>query len=377
MNINSFAFCHRNKYELIKDLCALDEPTSEIVTKIESEFNDKNVVFLNNGSISKNGISNEAYFKTSYSDSYGDSVWLKFNKNTNTKEGVAPWYLADISIFSDLTEGILRKNMITMGNLVFNVFNDMITFLENLCQMAEPENWKYKTESKINHPILASYIKYTLKRLIVQGKLINSKDGNYIIFNTGLLDRKFGQDINIIVEKFDVLVLDTQVTMYKNPVIVLEDDRKILTMFGNVTPEIATYFDTIEEVIYNPDYDLRLNWKHVFEDRFERIKEATKIEYDLPELVMRFKGNESIIKKLAKRNYKMVVPQFYNGDVQFLLPIYLGNSYQGQPDFVLVLECDTDNKCYFGATVLTVEMSYQNARLLAKTDSPWLTNATS
>jgi hypothetical protein len=70
----------------------------------------------------------------------------------------------------------------------------------------------------------------------------------------------------------------------------------------------------------------------------------------------------------------MVVPQYYNNSIQFLMPIYLGTEFTGKPDFALVLSYDdsTGTPLYRGTTILTVEMAYQNARLLAKPDNPWL-----
>lgn len=72
----------------------------------------------------------------------------------------------------------------------------------------------------------------------------------------------------------------------------------------------------------------------------------------------------------------MVVPQFYNGEIQFLMPVYLGTEFSGKPDFALVLALDESN-IYLGTTILTVEMAYQNARLIAKPDNPWLTSGLS
>ena len=70
----------------------------------------------------------------------------------------------------------------------------------------------------------------------------------------------------------------------------------------------------------------------------------------------------------------MVVPQYYNNSIQFLMPIYLGTEFNGKPDFALVLSMDNSTQMpfYRGTTILTVEMAYQNARLLAKPDNPWL-----
>ena len=43
-----------------------------------------------------------------------------------------------------------------------------------------------------------------------------------------------------------------------------------------------------------------------------------------------------------------------------------------QPDGVLVLDIDKTNKSYCPKTILTLDMVYQNARLIAKPSEEWL-----
>ena len=98
---------------------------------------------------------------------------------------------------------------------------------------------------------------------------------------------------------------------------------------------------------------------------------------------MRFKASlfdESAVKRaklMAERNYKLAVPQFYkaSGEIQFLLPIYLGEKEEAQkPECALVLSLDKsgDNIHYRGVTILDLTMAYNNTRLIAKPDVFWL-----
>jgi len=67
-------------------------------------------------------------------------------------------------------------------------------------------------------------------------------------------------------------------------------------------------------------------------------------------------------------NYKLAVPQYFNGKIQLLIPLYF--SKEEKPDLTLVL---TKMDGYYQAhTCLTMEMAYNNARLIAKPDSSWL-----
>lgn len=202
-----------------------------------------------------------------------------------------------------------------------------------------------------------------------------SPDKKQYLFNTGLLDRDFLLDIYIICSKIEVDIFGEKVTFPTNPDIVLENDMNTIKNFGGKIPQVAKYFTNIDQVIFNPDLDMNMNWKHIFIQRVDRIpSEIKEGKIPIKEIVQKFKGNEENIKKLAKRNYKMVVPQYYNNGIQFLMPIYLGTEFIGRPDFALVLSLDDTGAqpYYVGTTILTVEMAYQNARLLAKPDNPWL-----
>lgn len=72
--------------------------------------------------------------------------------------------------------------------------------------------------------------------------------------------------------------------------------------------------------------------------------------------------------RLAQRNYRVAVPQFYRGRIQLLLPIYLRDPHK--PDLALTLE--RHGGWYRAATVLYTDWAYGHARLLARPNSEWL-----
>jgi hypothetical protein len=82
-----------------------------------------------------------------------------------------------------------------------------------------------------------------------------------------------------------------------------------------------------------------------------------------------FNGEIDRMKKKVIANYKIAVPQYYNGKIQLLLPLCLENP--DVPDLALVVSKQGEN-VYQGHTCLTLEMAYNNARLIAKPDSNWL-----
>jgi hypothetical protein len=79
--------------------------------------------------------------------------------------------------------------------------------------------------------------------------------------------------------------------------------------------------------------------------------------------------------KRVRHNYKTAVPQFYwprgggRGQLKLLLPLCLTT-----PTGVdVALTVQRHGEVYLASTVLTLEMAYNNARLIARPDSDWLT----
>lgn len=64
----------------------------------------------------------------------------------------------------------------------------------------------------------------------------------------------------------------------------------------------------------------------------------------------------------------MAVPQYFEGKVQLLLPLCL--HFDDIPDLALVVtKVGNVYQCH---TCLTLDMAYNNARLIAKPESNWL-----
>ena len=94
-----------------------------------------------------------------------------------------------------------------------------------------------------------------------------------------------------------------------------------------------------------------------------------------------FEGALKASLELSKRNYKLVAPQFWpaTGKLQFLMPIYLEGVQEirkGEYKEVLpptvALSIELVHGQYIGTTILTLDMAYQNARLIARPDGFWL-----
>ncbi|MCL2036084.1 MAG: DUF3825 domain-containing protein [Oscillospiraceae bacterium] len=98
----------------------------------------------------------------------------------------------------------------------------------------------------------------------------------------------------------------------------------------------------------------------------ERIPEVYR---DSPILPMLFQGAALEYAKVRiMENYKAAVPQLFNGKIQFLIPISLGDPKKVD----LSLAVSKVEGVYTGKTCLTLDMAYNNARLIAKPESDWL-----
>lgn len=95
----------------------------------------------------------------------------------------------------------------------------------------------------------------------------------------------------------------------------------------------------------------------------DEIKTLKNIQYI-------FSGAIDVMKKKVMANYKIAVPQYFNGQIQLLLPLCLVDP--DKTDLALVVTKNSSGSYYQGHTCLTLEMAYNNARLIAKPESNWL-----
>lgn len=238
-------------------------------------------------------------------------------------------------------------------------FEDNIELLKG---MVEAEDWNYKnTQTQQANPLLKNYVKYTYKRIAEENKIAVTTDEEHCCWNTGL------------------------VTDNQEPVFILFEKNKIpnhkqywhfhkfcrkgewdLNRFNSI-PEMAHYFDNPAVLVFDTRKELRVNIDHIIADNKDRFPPAlqTMHAFGLQNLV---KGAIDSAIERAKRNYKTAIPQYYQLNVQLLLPLSLLEPRKA--DLALVVEKFPD--FYRGSTCLTLDMAYNNARQLARPDRDWL-----
>jgi Domain of unknown function (DUF3825) len=146
-------------------------------------------------------------------------------------------------------------------------------------------------------------------------------------------------------------------------------DRIFPWSSGDELPSLAEYFEDAADLIYDRRLDLQLDYEHILEDHLDdRFPEPLRSNPSLARNALI--GTEAQIRDRVYRNYKTAVPQYWRGRIQLLLPLCL--LQEGKADLALVVEKEADGRCYRGNTVLTLDMAYSNARLLARPDPDWL-----
>ena len=133
-------------------------------------------------------------------------------------------------------------------------------------------------------------------------------------------------------------------------------------------PLKPSYYTAKRGAGFNPDWPIRVNVEHILGDteNLERIPAKIRKAKNLPLL---FETAVELGRRRAVVEPGLVVPQGYQGKIQYLLPVYLTN--MKKPDLVMTLE--VMDGYYMGHTCLTLEMAYLNARVVARPLVPWLT----
>jgi hypothetical protein len=237
-----------------------------------------------------------------------------------------------------------------------------------------PEKWSYSGRN--DYGILRSYLSYTFEKLISEKDATSIdkqnehiyEDSSQACFNTGLFDKNW-QPIYFYCK------LNNRSDMQKW---LFSEFYNTYTIKYTDIPANAVsvlrrpnYFDDSSLLNYNANFPIVPQWDHILFDHenFERIPEFIRSNgADFCQNLI--SGAIEKAKKRVDANYHTAVPQWYRGNIQLLVPLYLTNGET--PDLALVLALSDDKTQYWGHTCLTLEMAYNNARLITRPESSWL-----
>ena len=137
----------------------------------------------------------------------------------------------------------------------------------------------------------------------------------------------------------------------------------------NQRPQRADYFANPVDLVFDKNCEIIPQYSHIFNDpdNFLRIPENVRESMNK---IMLFDGAIKRAKLMINANYKTAVPQYYKGKIQLLIPICLIS--ENVPGLALAVSKNGAGDQYLGHTCLTLDMAYNNARLIARPDSLWL-----
>lgn len=245
----------------------------------------------------------------------------------------------------DILDSILKKTEGAAYMAYFNVnWNE---YTEIIAKLAQKETWSNETYP--DNKILTNYMVHTYKKLTSERNIITNRD--YGIFNTGLFT-EFYQPIYAYHDK---------------------DGLQFLTAYdlGNMNiserPPKANYFEDPSLLLFDWHYEININYKHILKDldNIERLPDKLK---DTKNILNNLNGSIETMKKKISANYKLAIPQYYENKIQLLLPLCLEDDETPS----LALAVTKVGNFYQGHTCLTLDMAYNNARLIAKPESNWL-----
>jgi hypothetical protein len=247
----------------------------------------------------------------------------------------------------------------------FPNYNGSITYLaENL---ADPEDWDFSDAPTKTYSILKSYLEFTFRKLRLERKIVFTSDNQFAAFNVGLTTPNL-EEIFAFFELYrNPNPLFT--TAYCFKAFLRKSDNQILKYFADSIPDMANYFEKPELLIFNPKCNLIPDIEHIIGDNICRFPPQLQ-SADSGELRRQLFGAIDEVKKKVRTNYKIAIPQYYDGKIQLLLPLCL-TSGSPNPDLALVVS-RLNEITYTARTCLTLKMAYNNARLIVKPQSDWL-----
>lgn len=292
--------------------------------------------------------------------------------------------------------------------------------------IALDERWYYEEKDKQVKPILKNYLSYTFARLQYEDEqerkaaatesrmprlkiLTNKKNA---VWNTGLVDNIYDPIYAFFQKNDGRNPTITQPWVFVAFATANSYQQKIITDFP-YKPERAQYFNDPRELFYDTTaHKPTLDWQHFIkenvsrlpqgfikrgapaigfqfaddpatlpkaqrDDYYARLSEAIYKDDDwLQFLTTKFRNALEVALSRVAWNYKTAIPVYYAKDhkMQLLLPLALEK--KDTIDVALVCNHKYNEEegvnNYEGRTIFTLQMAYNNARLITRPDSDWL-----
>lgn len=238
-----------------------------------------------------------------------------------------------------------------------------------LAKLADPEPWDFSYSKETKHSILKNYLEHTFRKVQTEGKIFFTLDNVWACFNTGLVTVNLESIFALVEQNTRKGSKLKEYPPYVLKAFVRESDYQLISKFADRLPDVADFFQKPEDLIFNPQCKVVPQIDHIIADNEDRFPSHMQgLESD--EIRRRLIGAINEAQRKVRSNYKMAVPQYYEGKIQLLLPLCLTPG-SPNPDLALVTHKISSNT-YTARTCLTLKMAYNNARLIVKPQSSWL-----
>ena len=259
-----------------------------------------------------------------------------------------------------------RKQMIAPDLFEFAYVPDWYGHLAELERLALPESWKFRKPSRetknADTPILECYIHTIFRKQVIdfnsesdprKADSIFHLENECVCFHTGLYTPQY-KGIYGYFERnnFSDSLRDWYFRGFC-------DELSPKLRYIEPLPQKPVYHMAQSGINFNPEWPIRVNVNHILgdEENLERIPAKIRKVKNLPLL---FETAVELGRRKSVIEPGLVVPQGYQGRVQYLLPVYLTNMQK--PDLAMTLT--VMDGYYLGNTCLTLEMLYDSSGTL-------------
>ncbi|HEU5159116.1 MAG TPA: DUF3825 domain-containing protein [Streptosporangiaceae bacterium] len=235
---------------------------------------------------------------------------------------------------------------------------------DQLARIAEPENWAGPAQAKHDGTwVLREYIEWTFERLYQQRQIVNSPDGGYSVFNTGLATAQQETIYGLFVPNRDPDGPPWQLKGW-----LPESDRELHEHFPAL-PGFASYTEDPADFVYDWRRELVVSPKHLLDsqDNLGSLPDPLRSNPYQASLVM--EGAVRRAEARVRRSYRAAVPCWdpARERLQLLLPL----SLTAPENVDVALVTSPEGEAYHGHTVLGLDVAYARARLIARPEE-WL-----
>lgn len=271
-------------------------------------------------------------------------------------------------MWSEIGEDVSDEEVKLMSGFVTDLYNSLL----------DKENWKAN-----NGKPLLEYIKGLIacvenyKKRYRKGTngFAMSENGKKLLVNTGLIDT-YGNFIYVIDH-----TASTAFGQFKKKVLTIAKSKSSLLDEGfsletvKSLPKKFKFVEDKKELIFDStidEFDLidteHLN--HIINERRSRFPKKYANE-NCKNLADKIKISIEQAIELQEADYKYIVPMYNltTQEIEFLIPLHLDTTYGQKPELCIIIA--RKNNLWKIFTIISADLAYCNARLIAKVNKVW------